>query len=167
MKAWQQLNEYWEGLQPRERVALLAGAAVLLVATLYFFLWQPLMSSRAEMRQEVAQQRALLRWMNGAASEARRLRGSGAGNRMQGGQSLLSLVDQSARKAALGGVVKRVEPDGKQVRIWLEGAGFDKLVGWLERLERDNGVSVVKATIERADSPGVVNARLRLSGGGA
>ena len=167
MKAWQQVNEYWEGLQPRERLALAVGAVALLAALIYFSLWQPLMSAREEMRQEVTQQRALLRWMSGTASEAQQLRGSGAGSAALGGQSLLSLVDQSARKAGMGGVVKRVEPDGKQVRIWLDGASFDKLVGWLEKLERDNGVHVVNATIERTGSSGVVNARLRLAGGGA
>ncbi len=167
MKTWQQMVGYWDGLQPRERVALAIGGAALLVALLYLSIWQPLMNAREEMRQEVIQQRALLHWMSAAADEAKQLRGSSGKAATQGGQSLLSLVDQSARKAEMGGTIKRVEPDGKQVRIWLDGVSFDKLIDWLERLERERSVHVVNATIERAGASGIVDARLRLAGGGA
>ncbi len=170
MKGWEQIMEYWQGLQPRERVMLLIGGVALLFALFYFLLWQPVMSARAQMRQEVQQQQALLQWMKDAASEAKLLRGvAGANgkNKGLGGQSLLSLVDQSAKQQGLGDAVKRIEPDGKQVRIWFEAANFDQLAGWLEKISAGNGVRVVNATIERTDAPGLVNARLRLAGGGA
>ncbi len=165
---WEQVTEYWQGLQPRERVALLIGGVVLLWTIFYFMLWQPLMTARVEMRREVQQQRELLQWMRKAASEAKTLRGTvGQSGKTKGlgGQSLLSLVDQSAKQQGLGGAMKRVEPDGGEVRIWFEGAAFDRLVGWLQKLVRENGVHVVSVTVERDETPGLVDARLRLGEG--
>ncbi len=169
MRGREQLTEYWDGLQPRERIMLLFGGVAVLLALLYFLLWQPVMNARMQMQQEVQQQRVLLQWMKDAASEAKLLRGvSGQSGKAKGlgGQSLLSLVDESAKKQGLGGAMKRVEPDGKQVRIWFEGAGFDQLIGWLEKISKENGVRVVSATVERADVAGLVDARLRLAEGG-
>ncbi len=169
MKGREQIMEYWEGLQPRERVMLLVGGVAVLFALIYFLLWQPVMNARLEMQQEVQQQRALLQWMRDAASEAKLLRGvSGQNGKTKGlgGQSLLSLVDESAKQQGLGGAMKRVEPDGKQVRIWFEAASFDKLIGWLEKISRQNGIRVVNATVERADGAGLVDARMRLAEGG-
>ncbi len=168
MNGWEQITEYWQGLQPRERVMLFAGGIAMLFALVYFLLWQPVMNSRAEMQQEVLQQRALLQWMKNAASEARLLRGvTGEKAKGLGGQSLLSLVDQSAKQHGLGSAMKRVEPDGKQVRIWFEAVGFDQLVGWLEKIAGENGIRVINVTVEGAGAPGRVDARLRLGGGGA
>ncbi|HHS83399.1 MAG TPA: type II secretion system protein M [Gammaproteobacteria bacterium] len=167
MKGWGQITEYWEGLQPRERLMLFAGGIAVLFALVYFLLWQPVMNARTEMQQEVLQQRALLLWMKDAASEAKSLRGvTGQKVKGLGGQSLLSLVDQSAKQEGLGGAMKRVEPDGKQVRIWFEAASFDRLIAWLEKISKNNGIRVVSATIERADGTGLVDVRLRLAGGG-
>ena len=99
MKGWEQVMAYWQGLQPRERVMLLVGGVALLFALFYFLLWQPVMNARMQMQQEVQQQRTLLQWMKEAASEAKALRGisgQNGGAKGLGGQSLLSLVDQSA-----------------------------------------------------------------------
>ncbi len=170
MKGIGQIVEFWEGLQPRERVMLSIGAAAVLFVLIYFLLWQPVMNARIGMKREVEQQRALLQWMQEAAVEAQMLRGAtgkGGGTKGLRGQSLLSLVDQTAKQQGLGGAMKRVEPDGKQVRIWFEAASFDRLASWLEKLVKENGIRIVSATVERNDSPGLVDARLRLAEGGA
>ncbi len=166
---WEQVIEYWQGLQPRERIALLVGGVALLFALFYFTLWLPLMDARMEMQREVQQQRELLHWMREAANEAKALRGS-TGRREAakglGGQSLLSLVDQSAKQQGLGNGMKRVEPDGGEVRVWFEGVAFDRLVGWLQKLIRENGIRVISVVVERDDAAGMVDARLRLGEGG-
>lgn len=165
---WEQVTEYWQGLQPRERIALAIGGVAVLFAMFYFLLWQPLMNARVEMQREVQQQRELLQWMRNAAAEAKVLRGTSApsgGKKRLGGQSLLSLVDSTAKRQGLGNAMKRLEPDGGEVRVWFEGAAFDRLAGWLQVLARENGVRVISATVERSDVPGGVDARLRLGEG--
>src|SRR2546430_10736923 len=44
--------------------------------------------------------------------------------------------------------------------VRLAKAPFDSLVGWLARLAQQNGVSVESATIEKTDTPGLVNAAI-------
>ena len=44
----------------------------------------------------------------------------------------------------------------------LEGAAFDTLLAWLLRLEREYGLRVQSATLEKTDVPGRVNANLSL-----
>ena len=168
MSGWQQAGEYWQGLQPRERTMLLFGGLALLIALVYFLVWQPIMSARTEIKQEVQQKLALLHWINDASSEAKSLRGTtGQGGKTKdpGGKSLLSLVDQTAKQQGLGSVMKRVEPDGKQVRVWFEAASFDQLVVWLEKLSSENGVYPDSMTVERSRAAGLVDARLRLAEG--
>ena len=79
------------------------------------------------------------------------------------GRSLLSVTDGSARTAGLGDALKRVEPDGSTgVRVWLEGAPFDSVIGWLRVMSSSYGVDVDSASIERTATAGRVNARLSL-----
>jgi general secretion pathway protein M len=56
-----------------------------------------------------------------------------------------------------------VEPDGSTgVRVWLEDASFDSVVGWLGVMASRYGVDVDTASMERAATTGRINARLSL-----
>jgi type II secretory pathway component PulM len=79
------------------------------------------------------------------------------------GPSLLTLIDQTTRKAGLSRSVKRIEPrDGGKVRVRLELVSFDKIIDWLSRLRQDHGITVDNAVIDRRDTSGFVNARFVL-----
>ena len=161
------MNKFLANLTPRERRWLLGGAGLLLVLLAYSLAWVPLSREVARLEEIVGEQRALLAWMEQAAEEAQRLRGlSSVAKRQRGHQSLLALSDQTARQAGLGGAIKRVEPEGQdKVRIRLEGAAFDDLVAWLEKLQIGHGVRIVSITVDRRDQPGLVDARLTLQAG--
>jgi len=73
------------------------------------------------------------------------------------------VADSEARSARLGPALKRVEPEGSDaVRVWLDGASFDELVGWLDVMSSRYGADVDTITLERAEAAGLVNARLTL-----
>ena len=77
------------------------------------------------------------------------------------GQSLLSLVDRTAKSGRLGTALKRVQPDGdEKVGVWLEAANFDDLVRWLAALETRHGVRVVSSVFQALEASGSVDARL-------
>ena len=83
-----------------------------------------------------------------------------------GDQSLLALVDQTARRSGLHDALRRVEPDkDSSVRVWFEGVAFDDMVRWLSDLTRNDGVGVDVVTVEKQPRSGIVNARLVLTGG--
>ena len=156
MKAW------WAGLSPRERGVLLGGAVSLAVILVYFLGWEPLAQRAQRLQAQVAEQRQTLRWMEGAAEELARLRAAG-GRRPAGGQSLLAVVDRSARAGGLADALKRVQPEGEgRARVWLDGASFDALVTWLEGLARRQGIRARAVSVEARAEPGRVDARLVL-----
>lgn len=165
------MKEWWLGLQSRERKTLIMGGVVLLISVVYFGMWEPFQTKLARLEQAVEKNRALLGWMERSAAQVealRRVNRPAAGKRVSDGRSLLALVDQTAKRSRLGAALKRVEPEGKAaVRVWLEQAPFDDMMRWLSQLEQRNGIVIKSITIDRQDTPGRVNARIRLEGPGA
>jgi general secretion pathway protein M len=160
------VKTWFAGLDPRERRLVMAAAALLLVLLLYVGLWEPLVNNVDRLRSSTAQQQSVLSWMQQAAQEVKQLRGGGTVARPATGQSLLSLVDSSAKAGRLGTALKRVQPDGEQrVRVWLEAASFDDLVRWLTTLQQRQGVHVVSSVFEAKDEVGRVDARIVFEAG--
>jgi general secretion pathway protein M len=132
---------------------------------IYALVWDPYVQGVTRLEQEVAEQRALLSWMENAAREVKALRGSGMAAR-PGGQSLLTLVDSTARAQGLENALQRVQPEGQNtVRVWLEKASFDDTLRWLDRLTGQQGLRVTGLVVEPLQEAGRVNARITLEGG--
>jgi len=161
MKAW------FAALSPRERI-IVAGGGGLLIVALLIGSWVSFVNDVERMREVVSEQRVMSQWMETAAQEAAVLRKSGGQKRAtNSGGSLLSLVDQTAKRSGLGGAVTRVEPDGSdKVRIRLERVNFDKMMGWLESLQTKHGVSIDSITVDQHQDSGMANVRLSLKGAG-
>jgi general secretion pathway protein M len=145
-------------LAPRERRMLLFGALALAVI-LIFGMLIPLDRTVAHTQQRLAKKRADLSWMQTVAPQIAVLPPAGTAN----GESLLVIVDRSARESGLASALSGSEPGGPgSLSVRLEKAPFDALVGWLARLGQQNGVTVESAIIEKAGSPGLVNASIVL-----
>jgi general secretion pathway protein M len=161
------MREWWDKLQPRERLILTLGCAISLVLILYAGFWYPLQRDVARLQGSIGDQRATVIWMQNAAREVEQLRSNSAARRGSSGAPLLTLVEQSARQAGLGASLSRVEPQGSdQVRVWLEAAAFDSMVGWLGQVRQSQGVEVESVVLDPQKDAGLVNARLVLQRGG-
>jgi type II secretory pathway component PulM len=121
----------------------------------------PLGSSVSKAQERIGKKQADLAWMQAVGSEL-----ASAGPtiaRPSTNESLLVVVDRAAREAGLGGSLTSSEPQGPgQLRVRLEKAPFDIMIGWLARLADQNGISVETANIDRAGTPGIVTASLVL-----
>ncbi len=101
------------------------------------------------------------------ASAPQAMAAAGVAQAGGGGESLVVLVDRTAREAGLGASLRDQSPDGNNgLRLRIEGASFDALVTWLASLQQQHGVSIESATIGAA-APGLVNATLSLKHAGA
>jgi len=133
-----------------------AIAAVVLI----FGVLIPLDSSVAKAKSRVAQKQADLVWMKGVApvlAASQPVQASG------NGESLIVIVDRSARESGLGSSLAGSEPSGPGgIQVRMEKASFDSMVGWLSRLSQQNGIGVDGATIDTAGAPGIVNAAIVL-----
>lgn len=160
------MKDWFTGLQPRERLLLIGGSAVLVLLLFYTMMWEPLSGSVRRLRANIAQQESLLSWIQDAAQDVKALRGtSRRPAKLKPGQSLFSLIDSTAKSSRLGDALKRVKPDGEnKVSVWLEEAAFDDVMRWLENLQRSYGIEIKSITIDRKDIVGKVDAKAVLAG---
>jgi general secretion pathway protein M len=161
------MREWFDKLEPRERLVLVVGVAISLLVLLYAGVWYPLERDVHRLQQSVLDQRATVAWMRQAAQEVKQLRSSGE-HRQVSTAPLLTLVEQSARQAGLGSTLSRIEPQGEsQARVWLEEAPFDAMVRWLGQVRQSQGLTVESIVLDPQKDAGLVNARLVLERGGA
>jgi general secretion pathway protein M len=156
------MKEWFESLEQRERRLILSGGITLLVLGIYFLGWEPFINGLHDLRESTQRKQLELAWMQNAVQEVKQLQATQSTPvRFSSGQSLLGVIDRSAKTKQLGDSVKRVQPDGtSKARVWLENAKFDTVVGWLEELEIRYGVSVDTITFEKQEEEGLVDARI-------
>lgn len=159
------IRAWFADLNARERKLVYATAALLAVALVYLVLVLPFTSTNRKLSARVEQKTADLAWMRQAAPQA--IAAAGIAHSGGSGESLVVIVDRTAREAGLGASLRDQSPDGKAgLRLRLEGAPFDTLVTWLASLQQQHGVGVDVAMIDAA-GPGLVNATLALTQPGA
>jgi general secretion pathway protein M len=157
MQAW------YAKLSERERrIVLFGGIAGLILLLLAIVL--PLSRNIAQARQRVSNKQADLAFIQNAVPQ---LASAGPGmGAAATGESLVVLIDSSARESGLGKSLSSSQPTpDKGLRVRLDHVPFDALVAWLARLSQSHGVSVESAEIESAGETGFVNAGLVLKAG--
>jgi len=159
------VRDWFDNLSERERNLVYAAGVLVGIALVYLVLVLPFQSSGKRMASRVAQKTADLAWMQASAPQA--MAAAGATQAGGGGESLVVLVDRTAREAGLGASLRDQSPDGNNgLRLRIEAASFDALVTWLASLQQQHGVSIESATVGAA-APGLVNATLSLKHAGA
>jgi len=147
-----------DSMSERERRMVMIGGVVA-VFILIFGVLLPLDRSVAKARVRIGQKQEDLAWMKRVAP----VLASEGPARVNNNESLLVVVDRSARESGLGQAIAGSEPNGPgSLQVRLEKAPFDAMVGWLFRLSQQNGVSVEGASIDSAGGPGIVNASIVL-----
>ncbi len=156
------LRAWYANLAERERRVVNIGAVVAVVLLLLGIIL-PLDRNITQARQRVAAKQADLAFIQSAAPE---LAASGPAGNLATEESLVGLVDRSARESGLGKSLASSQPTGdKGLRVRLDRVPFDGMVAWLARLSQSHGVRVESAEIEAAGEPGLVNAGLVLKAG--
>ena len=147
---------WYSGREPNEQ-RLLRIAAIVVPVLVVLALLSGLHGAVTRLDKRVAGKRGDLAYLQSVAPLL-----ANAPHPAPGGQSLVALVDTGSKEAGL--TVSGTDPVGpNQLRIRLENAPFDTLVGWLVRLQQSQGVAVQNASIERSGAPGQVNATLTLA----
>jgi general secretion pathway protein M len=155
------VSAWFERLSERDR-RILAVAAVVALVLLVFLVLLPLDRSVAQTQARLTKKRTDHAWMQGVAPEL----AASPQPPAAGGESLLVIVDSSARESGLAGSLAGSDPAGPGgLSLRLQKAPFDQLVAWLARLAQQNGIRVDSATIDSTGEPGVVNAAVVLHSG--
>lgn len=157
------MKDWFDNLAAHEQAMVLTGAGVALVIVVWALVWAPLKDSTAELRENVAERAQLLADLRRAQNLAESAGGQAAAST---GQSLLLIVDSSARTFGLAESFTQTRPNGPdEISVSFQRARFDSVVAWLVELEKNFGVSAGTVSINEAGQPGLVSGQIFLSRG--
>jgi general secretion pathway protein M len=149
-----------DSLSERDLRTLKIGSIVAALLLVYVII--QLDSSVSSAHKRIVKKQADLTWMRANGPELAQtvaVHGGAPGEQ----QSLLVIVDRSARESGLASSLAGSDPAGPGgLSVRLQKAPFDTIVPWLYRLSQQNGIRVDTASIESAGSPGIVNASIVL-----
>lgn len=153
----------FEMMPARDQLALKVLVLTLVGLILYFGFWQTAYQYKQDAQLNLESQKELLALVmeNKTALSAMANSGSASGPTLNS-QQLVSSVTNLAKQA--GVLLKRFEPSGeREIKVWVEGVPFDKMMTWLNTMNRTLNVRVEHISVDKFDSPGMVSARLTLS----
>ena len=158
------MRSWFESLEERERLFVMAAAVLLAIAVFYLAVWMPLDRGQKNLatsidnwNESLAELRLLKDSVSSAASEANRPADLN--------QSLVVIVDNTLRERALYDSLQRSQPTSTNgIRVEFENVAFDDLVLWLGDLGSSYGLQVQSGSFSTAspDNNGRVNATLTL-----
>ena len=144
--------------EPRERLVYTALAVFAAVAILWAGVWKPVSDWRTVQANRHGNAITLLGWLR--ANESR-VRATLAQGDDQSGNAVLPTVTRAAESRGIK--VGRLQPEsGGAVSVTLQDQPFNDVIAWIAELQSTQGVSVVRASIDAQETPGLVNAQLRL-----
>jgi general secretion pathway protein M len=157
------MRDWFESLEPRERLFVSIGAAIIAVALFWGLIWAPLDTGHRELQQRVSTWERSLAELRPLAAMPQPQSGSQTASAPGSAQSPVVIVDSTLRSHGLG-QPKRSQPTPNGIRVEFENVAFDKLVVWLGDLSYQYGMEVQAGSLSAATSadPGRVNATLTL-----
>lgn len=163
MKSFLDRSGVWfEGLSRRDQLALLGGAAILLVYGFGFVLFDKLQQQRTRLERQLAVTAESLQEVQHLSRQLLQVQQSPNTDKRVP-VNLTQLVDSTLRENALNMSGFQPGRDG-DVRLRLETADFAQLLHWLYQMEYAHGVRVAELSILPAALPGQVSAQVQLLG---
>lgn len=157
------MREWFESLEARERVFVLAATVVLVFAVLYLGIWMPLDRGQKSLSLSVDNWTIALTELRPLQAQ---LQNSGSGQMQLAdrNQSLVVIIDNSLRERGLYNSLQRSQPTTSNgIRVEFENVAFDDLVLWLGDLSTRYDLQLQSGSFSNpGDSEGRVNSTLTL-----
>lgn len=157
------MKDWFAGLEQRERLTLIAGAVILVIALLWVLLIHPLYVSGGKRAERIEALRMDLQRAQQISAEIKSMarQNPALAAAADRDQSLMIVLERSARDSGLQ--VSQSRPmDASTVRVRFEQAPFDTLVSWMGMLATRYGIQVDIASLDKLDTPGMVDSQLTL-----
>ena len=157
------IKKQWFSLQPRERLVLTIGALLVSFILFYALILKPWHRALDNMTASLPKMRENLVWMRTQSEALKTGTIERTSTNYQGGdQSLLSILEQTAKRAGVQKSIQQLVPgsEGSQVRVVMGDAEFNKWLAWIDVLYKQYGVDIEQVATEREDErPNVVEIR--------
>jgi general secretion pathway protein M len=158
------MRNWFDSLEERERLFVMAAALLLAIAVFYLAVWMPLDRGQKSMTASIDTWRdslAELRVLKGSVATP----GSSANRPADANQSLVVIIDNTLRERALYNSLQRSQPTATNgIRVEFENVAFDDLVLWLGDLSTRYGLQVQSGSFSTPsrENDGRVNSTLTL-----
>ncbi len=161
MNQWlNQLQQQWLSRTEQERQLMSVAGPLVLLAVLYFGIWQPLAEARDLAERQVAAERASLMQVKQNANLYLNQTGQGGGRASATG-SLSQIASRTASSSRI--VIERMQPQGDKLQLWIADVEFSRLMTWLAALQQQ-GIQISALDLDAAKEGGMVQVRrLQLS----
>ncbi len=153
-------GQWYLGREAKERriLALLGLASLVLI--LWAFIWKPVSDWKALAVNDQQVHQQLLDWLR--SNEDRARAASDQNTETQGSRALIPIINRAAKAHNLS--LNRLQPESNGVvSVVLQEQSFNQIILWTAQLEENNGVIVERATFDAHETPGNVNAQIRLN----
>lgn len=154
------LLQRWQLMTPRERRAVIAGAALLVVAAVWLLLFEPAWDGRRKLQAELPALRAQLAQVEHLATEARRLAAVPAAS--DSPQAARTQLEQSIEAAGLKPALAQLTLNGTLFELRFKSVPHGAWLAWLDAATRETRLRVVDAAVTREAGIGVVSVRMAL-----
>jgi len=155
------MKEWFEALEKREQNLVTMLGAMLLVALVYFVIYQPLANNLTRAQQGLESEQKLLVWVEQNAAKIVNLRAKSGVSASPSQGSLAQIINASARRHKL--TINRIQPQNNKIQINIESASFVALLQWVQELELTHAILIEIAEFRPQGEPGYVKTRLVVS----
>lgn len=149
------LRMWWEGLEARERQLVSVAGIMVVIGILYWGIWTPISQAEADAMNKLKQQEQTLNYVKQKANKLMSLKRGGGKSSFSG--SLSSVVNGTAGRYNL--VITRMQPQGDKVQVWMDEVPFESLLGYLNELVQQKGLSLDTLDLSETEDPGLVKVR--------
>jgi type II secretory pathway component PulM len=150
----------WTALPVRDRRALGAACALVLILAAWSLVWRPMVRDVATMRAAIPREASALAEGRLLAEEIAGLARAPAAPRSDEPRVAL---ERTLTGSGLRGAVTQLDWQEGRARVVFAAVAFDRLVGLLETLQRDGRLRVVEAVVTARIDPGSVRAEITLA----
>lgn len=155
------MKQWFNGLEQREQQLVSLMAVFIVIAGIFFLVYQPLQERLEQAEQAVKREGQLLEWVKTNADRIVSLRAAGGVNVQSSNLPLQRVVNTSSRQYSL--VINRLQPQNDKLQVMIDKAEFSVLLQWIETLQLEYGLTVAVADFRSDGTPGFVKTRLVVS----
>ncbi|MEH6447319.1 MAG: type II secretion system protein M [Oleispira sp.] len=145
-------NLWYNSQNGRDQIIVKAVSGFIVFCLIIVLFVQPFLAKQDQYQAALDKSLSIYETL---ASNAHKFQGQSASAASNG--PILAVVTQQAKKSNIN--LKRFEPDGDGLRIWLEDAVFDDAIRWLEELNRQHGIQIKQINVDRSEKSGLVDLR--------
>ena len=158
------IMDWWQQRAPREQYVLVTGA-VLLIFTIIYLLFEPLLQQRQRIEAGIPLMHDDLAWMQARTAEIDQLRGNTGPAGTGKAVLTIALVEELLHSAGVHAQLSELRPaQGDAVMIRFNQVSYAQLMEFLVQLRSRAAARVILASIVRLDEQvGMVEASLTLA----